>query len=121
MNLCAHNETRTSLVKILMDMLLFDRRKLGNQTSFIELSYRLYACQRNVIYSRPQFSDGEDFIFCCCCFLFDSLLFSLAINIYDFFYGGYAICCVVKHLLLGINLSKPVYVSKYYDSIHSVT
>ncbi|XP_022131797.1 E3 ubiquitin-protein ligase UPL2-like isoform X2 [Momordica charantia] len=58
LNLCAHNETRTSLVKILMDMLLFDRRKPASQSNSTELSYRLYACQRNVIYSRPQFFDG---------------------------------------------------------------
>ncbi|XP_023545877.1 E3 ubiquitin-protein ligase UPL2-like isoform X2 [Cucurbita pepo subsp. pepo] len=58
LNLCAHNETRTSLVKILMDMLLFDRRKLASQSNSTELSYRLYACQRNVIYSRPQFFEG---------------------------------------------------------------
>lgn len=68
LNLCAHNETRTSLVKILMDMLLFDRRKLSDQSNSTELSYRLFACQRNVIYSRPQFFDGENFDFCCCSF-----------------------------------------------------
>lgn len=49
-------------MKILMDMLLFDRRKPASQSNSTELSYRLYACQRNVIYSRPQFFDGEDFL-----------------------------------------------------------
>ena len=75
LNLCAHNETRTSLVKILMDVLLFDRRKPANQSNSTELSYRLYACQRNVIYSRPSFFDGED-LFCFHYFLLDSFLFS---------------------------------------------
>lgn len=77
LNLCAHNETRTSLVKILMDMLLFDRRKPANQSNSTELSYRLYACQRNVIYSRPQFFDGEDFVFCFHCFSYSFLFLAV--------------------------------------------
>lgn len=59
LNLCAHSETRTSLVKILMDMLIFDTRKPMNLLADSEPPYRLYACQTNVMYSRPQFFDGE--------------------------------------------------------------
>ncbi|KAF3447270.1 hypothetical protein FNV43_RR12450 [Rhamnella rubrinervis] len=58
LNLCAHNETRTSLVKILMDMLILDTRKPTSYLGAAEPSYRLYACQTNVMYSRPQFFDG---------------------------------------------------------------
>ncbi|XP_057973292.1 E3 ubiquitin-protein ligase UPL2-like [Malania oleifera] len=58
LNLCAHSETRTALVKILMDMLMLDTRKPVNDLSAAEPSYRLYACQSNVMYSRPQFFDG---------------------------------------------------------------
>ena len=59
LNLCAHQETRTSLVKILMDMLMLDRRKHINNLIANEPSYRLYACQSNVMYSRPQSFDGK--------------------------------------------------------------
>ncbi|MBA0693539.1 hypothetical protein Goari_003907, partial [Gossypium aridum] len=58
LNLCAHNETRTALVKILMDMLMLDTRKPINYSNSIELPYRLYGCQNNVMYSRPQRFDG---------------------------------------------------------------
>ncbi|KAF9603290.1 hypothetical protein IFM89_034639 [Coptis chinensis] len=59
LNLCAHQETRSSLVQILMEMLLLDTRKRNDLSSSVaEPSYRLYACQNNVIYSRPQFLDG---------------------------------------------------------------
>ncbi|TYH65157.1 hypothetical protein ES332_D06G037000v1 [Gossypium tomentosum] len=58
LNLCAHNETRTALVKILMDMLMLDTRKPSNYSNSIELPYRLYGCQNNVMYSRPQRFDG---------------------------------------------------------------
>ncbi|KAH7524790.1 hypothetical protein FEM48_Zijuj06G0156500 [Ziziphus jujuba var. spinosa] len=58
LNLCAHNETRISLVKILMDMLILDKRKPVNYLGAAEPSYRLYACQTNVMYSRPQYFDG---------------------------------------------------------------
>lgn len=60
LNLCAHPETRTSLVQILMDMLMLDI--LGPATESngaVEPSYRLYGCQSSVTYSRPQFLDGE--------------------------------------------------------------
>ncbi|CAL8997564.1 unnamed protein product [Prunus brigantina] len=54
LNLCAHNETRNSLVKILMDMLMLDTRKSADHSTAAEPSYRLYACQSNVICSRAQ-------------------------------------------------------------------
>ena len=60
LNLCAHGETRTSLVKILMDMLIFDTRKPANLLTGAEPPYRLHACQTNVMYSRPQSFDGEN-------------------------------------------------------------
>ncbi|KAF8411336.1 hypothetical protein HHK36_003883 [Tetracentron sinense] len=57
--LCAHHETRTALVQILMDMLMLDTRKPANHLNgTAEPSYRLYACQSYVMYSRPQFLDG---------------------------------------------------------------
>lgn len=58
LNLCAHSETRTALVQILMEMLMLDEHKLGSQQNDAEPSYRLYACQSHVMYSRPQFVDG---------------------------------------------------------------
>ncbi|XVE95159.1 hypothetical protein REPUB_Repub02eG0072400 [Reevesia pubescens] len=58
LNLCAHNETRTALVKILMDMLMLDTRKPVSYSNATEPPYRLYGCQNNVMYSRPQHFDG---------------------------------------------------------------
>ncbi|KAK9109074.1 hypothetical protein Sjap_017134 [Stephania japonica] len=59
LNLCSHHETRIALVQILMDMLLLDTRKTSSSsTGGAEPSYRLYACQNYVMYSRPQFLDG---------------------------------------------------------------
>ncbi|KAI9201569.1 hypothetical protein LWI28_025432 [Acer negundo] len=58
LNLCAHSKTRTSMVKILMDMLMLDTRKPLGYLNAVEPSYRLYACQNNVMYSRPQHLDG---------------------------------------------------------------
>ncbi|KAL6012653.1 hypothetical protein ACLOJK_003142 [Asimina triloba] len=59
LNLCAHHETRTSLVQILLDMLMLDvRGSTKNLNIAGESSYRLYACQSYVMYSRPQFLDG---------------------------------------------------------------
>ncbi|CAJ1974055.1 unnamed protein product [Sphenostylis stenocarpa] len=58
LNLCAHSETRISLVKILMDLLMLDVRKPASYFSAIEPPYRLYGCQSNVMYSRPQSFDG---------------------------------------------------------------
>lgn len=58
LNLSAHVETRYSLVKILMDLLMLDIRKPANHLNPSEPSYRLYACQSHVMYSRPQSFDG---------------------------------------------------------------
>ncbi|WOG91550.1 hypothetical protein DCAR_0310799 [Daucus carota subsp. sativus] len=58
LNLCAHNETRTALVKILMELLMLDMRKPTSPLGSLEPSYRLYACQSHVAYSRPQYCDG---------------------------------------------------------------
>lgn len=67
-----------------MDMLLFDRRKLGNQSNSTELSYRLFACQRNVIYSRPQFFDGETLVSVGVLLIYDFLfLFSYQFMIFS--------------------------------------
>ncbi|KAE9603819.1 putative aminoacyltransferase, E1 ubiquitin-activating enzyme [Lupinus albus] len=58
LNLCAHSETRTSLMKILMDLLILDVRKPSSYFNKVEPPYRLYGCQNNVIYSRLQSFDG---------------------------------------------------------------
>ncbi|KAI4308662.1 hypothetical protein L6164_031716 [Bauhinia variegata] len=58
LNLCAHSETRISLVKILMDLLMLDIRKTAGYFSAAEPPYRLYGCQSNILYSRPQSFDG---------------------------------------------------------------
>ncbi|XP_004501671.1 E3 ubiquitin-protein ligase UPL2-like isoform X2 [Cicer arietinum] len=58
LHLCAHSESRTSLVKILMDLLILDVRKPTSHCSTVEPPYRLYGRQSNVMYSRPQSFDG---------------------------------------------------------------
>ncbi|XP_020222235.1 E3 ubiquitin-protein ligase UPL1 [Cajanus cajan] len=58
LNLCAHSETRTFLVKILMDLLMLDVKRPISYFSKVEPPYRLYGCQSNVMYSRPQSFDG---------------------------------------------------------------
>lgn len=58
------------MVKILMDMLMLDTKKPVNSSNAVEPSYRLYACQNNVVYSRPQHYDGK------CMFI----LFARALN-----------------------------------------
>ncbi|XVE60630.1 hypothetical protein DITRI_Ditri05aG0143100 [Diplodiscus trichospermus] len=58
LNLCAHSETRTALVKILIDMLMLDTREPVSYSNASEPPYRLYGCQNNVMYSRPQHFDG---------------------------------------------------------------
>ncbi|XP_010277573.1 PREDICTED: E3 ubiquitin-protein ligase UPL2-like isoform X2 [Nelumbo nucifera] len=59
LNLCSHHETRTTMVQLLMDILMLDSQKpVNNLNSVPETSYRLYACQNYVMYSRPQFLDG---------------------------------------------------------------
>jgi E3 ubiquitin-protein ligase HUWE1 len=60
LNLCAHSETRISLVKILMDLLMLDVRRSAGSFSTVEPPYRLYGCQSNVMYSRPQSYDGKN-------------------------------------------------------------
>ncbi|QCE00747.1 E3 ubiquitin-protein ligase HUWE1 [Vigna unguiculata] len=58
LNLCAHSETRISLVRILMDLLMLDVKRPVSYFSKVEPPYRLYGCQSNVMYSRPQSFDG---------------------------------------------------------------
>ncbi|XP_016486388.2 LOW QUALITY PROTEIN: E3 ubiquitin-protein ligase UPL2-like [Nicotiana tabacum] len=57
LNLSAHAETRAALVKILMDLLMLDVGRPANLNT-AEPPYRLYGCQSNVMYSRPQHLDG---------------------------------------------------------------
>lgn len=63
LNLCAHSETRAALVNILMDMLIPASRKPTNHPNAAESQFRLYACQNNVMYSRPQSFDGNSNFF----------------------------------------------------------
>ncbi|KAI4366524.1 hypothetical protein MLD38_022393 [Melastoma candidum] len=58
LNLCSHSETRSVLVKVLMGMLVPDTRRPINHGDAVEPSFRLYGCQNNVMYSRPQSVDG---------------------------------------------------------------
>lgn len=58
LNLSAHAETRASLVKIFMDLLMLDVGQPANDLNTAEPPYRLYGCQSNVMYSRPQHLDG---------------------------------------------------------------
>ncbi|KAG8377396.1 hypothetical protein BUALT_Bualt08G0028700 [Buddleja alternifolia] len=59
LNLCAHAETRIDLLKILMDLLMLDKRTYTTYVNATEPPYRLYACQSHVTYSRPQcFDEG---------------------------------------------------------------
>ncbi|KAK1269592.1 E3 ubiquitin-protein ligase UPL2 [Acorus gramineus] len=59
LNLCVHRESRTALVKILMDTLMRDLRgPMKSLNGSGEPSFRLYACQSHIIYSRPQFCNG---------------------------------------------------------------
>lgn len=58
LNLCAHAETRTSLVKIMMDLLMLDLSQPSSCLNTIEPPYRLYGCQSHVMYSRPQYFEG---------------------------------------------------------------
>ncbi|CAA0843325.1 E3 ubiquitin-protein ligase UPL1 [Striga hermonthica] len=57
LNLCAHAETRVDLLKILMDLLLSNKRRFPSDLNATEPPYRLYAC-KHVMYSRPQHVDG---------------------------------------------------------------
>ncbi|KAI4339776.1 hypothetical protein MLD38_024681 [Melastoma candidum] len=58
LNLSSHGETRSAVVKILLGMLMLDTKKPINQGDGVEPSSRLYACQNNVMYSRPHSIDG---------------------------------------------------------------
>lgn len=58
LNLCAHAETRIDLLKILMDLLMWDIKRPRSNMNTAEAPYRLYACQSHVMYSRPQCVDG---------------------------------------------------------------
>ncbi|KAK4359158.1 hypothetical protein RND71_021387 [Anisodus tanguticus] len=58
LNLSAHAETRAALVKIFMDLLMLDVGQPANDLNMAEPPYRLYGCQSNVMYSRPQHLDG---------------------------------------------------------------
>ncbi|KAI0492443.1 hypothetical protein KFK09_026716 [Dendrobium nobile] len=55
LNLCAHSITRATLIILLVDMIQPEADVL---TGSISCSQRLYGCQSNVIYGRPQPSDG---------------------------------------------------------------
>ena len=59
LNLCAHAESRNSVVRILMGILMLDTRKPGNHSTDIETSYQLYGCPGNVMYSRATAIDGK--------------------------------------------------------------
>ncbi|XP_020547513.1 E3 ubiquitin-protein ligase UPL2 isoform X2 [Sesamum indicum] len=58
LNLCAHAETRIDMLKILMDLLMLDKKNSDTDLNATEPPYRLYACQSHVMYSRPQCFDG---------------------------------------------------------------
>lgn len=59
LNLCAHRESRKSLVQILVDMLMLDLQGSSKKsTDATEPPFRLYGCHANITYSRPQSSDG---------------------------------------------------------------
>ncbi|KAL6623150.1 hypothetical protein ACP70R_033029 [Stipagrostis hirtigluma subsp. patula] len=59
LNLCAHRDSRKSLVQILVDMLMLDLQGSSKKlTDGTEPQFRLYGCHANITYSRPQSSDG---------------------------------------------------------------
>ncbi|GKC03772.1 E3 ubiquitin protein ligase UPL2-like protein [Tanacetum coccineum] len=58
LNLCAHVDTRSAVVKLLMDLLILDSKNPNSDLNASEPSYRLYACQSHLMYSRPQSFDG---------------------------------------------------------------
>ncbi|XP_043690385.1 E3 ubiquitin-protein ligase UPL1-like isoform X2 [Telopea speciosissima] len=57
LNLCAHSVTRAVLLSLLLDMI---KPEAEGSTSGLApvTSQRLYGCQWNVVYGRPQLSDG---------------------------------------------------------------
>ncbi|XP_051186843.1 E3 ubiquitin-protein ligase UPL1 isoform X2 [Lolium perenne] len=59
LNLCAHRESRMSLVQILVDMLMLDLQGSSKKSiDATEPPFRLYGCHANITYSRPQSSNG---------------------------------------------------------------
>lgn len=59
LNLCAHRDSRKSLVQILVDMLMLDLQGSSKKSiDATEPPFRLYGCHANITYSRPQSSDG---------------------------------------------------------------
>ncbi|XP_042519571.1 E3 ubiquitin-protein ligase UPL1-like isoform X2 [Macadamia integrifolia] len=57
LNLCAHSVTRASLLCLLLDMIKPEAEGfIGGSTP--TTTQRLYGCQWNVVYGRPQLSDG---------------------------------------------------------------
>ncbi|RLN00081.1 E3 ubiquitin-protein ligase UPL1-like isoform X2 [Panicum miliaceum] len=59
LNLCAHRDSRKSLVQILVDMLMLDLQGSSKKSiDGTEPPFRLYGCHANITYSRPQSSDG---------------------------------------------------------------
>ncbi|XP_072964095.1 E3 ubiquitin-protein ligase UPL1-like isoform X2 [Typha angustifolia] len=56
LNLCAHSLTRSILVGLLIDMIRSEVDGSGGSSTMI--LQRLYGCQWNVVYARPQSSDG---------------------------------------------------------------
>ncbi|KAJ7557451.1 hypothetical protein O6H91_05G127400 [Diphasiastrum complanatum] len=59
LNLCAHSETRATLVQLLLEMLRPEADgSIGSYSADGAPSQRLYGCQWNVVYARSQQSDG---------------------------------------------------------------
>lgn len=86
LNLSAHAETRTALVKIFMDLLMLDVGQPATDLNTAEPPYRLYGCQSNVMYSRPQHLDGET-LSSCLAFYHVSHLLLLLLYLYFFCLG----------------------------------
>ena len=60
LNLCAHRDSRKSLIQILVDMLMLDLQGSSKKSvDGTEPPFRLYGCHANITYSRPQSSDGN--------------------------------------------------------------
>ncbi|KAJ4975986.1 hypothetical protein NE237_001092 [Protea cynaroides] len=57
LNLCAHSVTRAVLLCLLLDMIKPEAEGFDSGST-LATSQRLYGCQWNVVYGRPQLSDG---------------------------------------------------------------
>ncbi|XXG72650.1 hypothetical protein AAC387_Pa07g1701 [Persea americana] len=57
LNLCAHSVTRAVLVRLLLDMIKPETEDSVSSSEMVT-SQRLYGCQWNVVYGRPQHLDG---------------------------------------------------------------